>query len=693
MIPEFAGLIAQSDIDGVAQSEELIFDPKRSEILKAMHSIDVQACPGSGKTTLIAAKLILLAKKWPFSDRGVCVLSHTNVAKDEIIKRLKQSKTTEAEKLLGYPHFIGTIQEFVNRYLAMPFIRSVVREDIVVDNERYLASANKLLENGQFSWLRGTLNGLGNSDARDGFIRGTFRYIDSGEEKVNLSKRPRAWSKIENSIRAEGDIAKLKKYLDQRGLFLYRDMYTHAEKACAQSEELKICVAKRFPAVFLDEMQDTQLFQDELLANVFPHGRNDVSIQRFGDPDQAIFHGTGKEEPNKSYNGKSVEQMDFVIEKSHRFDNSIGTKTKKLSFNKVMLETESEAKAAEKKEKARGSNSDFEHTIIVFDDDSRSRVIETFAELVSEQFAPKYKATEKFTVKVVGAVGNEIDPAEDQLKIGHYWSGFDKSKSKNKYTPVSLIDAVYYCRHSEFVDWDENYQFLISSILKALRLSGKRDANNRHFTATSLREFLELNGRWGYFRKAIYFLLDKNRELNAGRWKKVTHDLAKVLDAMELCDLTNEFMAFSEDTCLSKRVEGSQDNDGEDTIKQLGGNKLKYLNEFEMELSTIHGVKGETHDATLLLETRFHEFDLKTMLPYLTTELARPTGKRKLKFMRQFYVAMSRPQHLLCLAIHSDRISESDKELLENEGWKIKEADSSMNCSNLDGEKNAGGND
>ncbi len=108
----------------------------------------------------------------------------------------------------------------------------------------------------------------------------------------------------------------------------------------------------------------------------------------------------------------------------------------------------------------------------------------------------------------------------------------------------------------------------------------------------------------------------------------------------------------------------------------LGANKLLYKDEFMLELSTIHGVKGETHDATLLLETRFHEFDLGTMLPYLTTEPARPTGKRKLKFMRQFYVAMSRPQHLLCLAIHSDRISESDKELLENnEGWKIKVAE------------------
>ncbi|MEN8254836.1 MAG: hypothetical protein ABFR33_05130 [Verrucomicrobiota bacterium] len=105
-----------------------------------------------------------------------------------------------------------------------------------------------------------------------------------------------------------------------------------------------------------------------------------------------------------------------------------------------------------------------------------------------------------------------------------------------------------------------------------------------------------------------------------------------------------------------------------------------------LELSTIHGVKGETHDATLLLETRFHEFDLGTMLPYLTGEHKSPTGKRKRKFMRQFYVAMSRPRHLLCIAVHSDRISAADKELLEkNEGWQIKAAGSAQKKENENG--------
>lgn len=41
----------------------------------------------------------------------------------------------------------------------------------------------------------------------------------------------------------------------------------------------------------------------------------------------------------------------------------------------------------------------------------------------------------------------------------------------------------------------------------------------------------------------------------------------------------------------------------------------------------------------------------------------------KIKFSRQLYVAASRPRHLLCLAIHEDRISQPQRDALINLGW------------------------
>ena len=90
------------------------FDEPRRAFLKHRSTVDLSACPGSGKTTLIVAKLAILARKWPHRTKGICVLSHTNVAREQIEHRL--GRTVVGQKLLAYPHFIDTIHGFVNRF-------------------------------------------------------------------------------------------------------------------------------------------------------------------------------------------------------------------------------------------------------------------------------------------------------------------------------------------------------------------------------------------------------------------------------------------------------------------------------------------------------------------------------------------------------------------------------------------------
>ena len=93
-------------------------DDPRLEALKSHRIMDVEACPGSGKTTLLVAKLGALSRQWQDTTRGICVLSHTNVARHEIEAGL--GTTSEGQRLMGYPHFVGTIHSFVNEFLALP---------------------------------------------------------------------------------------------------------------------------------------------------------------------------------------------------------------------------------------------------------------------------------------------------------------------------------------------------------------------------------------------------------------------------------------------------------------------------------------------------------------------------------------------------------------------------------------------
>ncbi|KMK82594.1 UvrD-helicase domain-containing protein [Pectobacterium brasiliense] len=682
MPQSFEGFITHDDITEIAETENLILqDDIRISILKAMNSIDVQACPGSGKTTLIATKLILLAKKWNSPHRGICVLSHTNVAKDEIISRLQRSTSKVAQRLLKYPHFIGTIQEFVHRFLALPYIRSRGIQDITVDNDIYTKQAIKLLELTQLSWFKGTLNGLGNTVEQEAFLRSTFRCISQNVEEINLDKISRRWSPDNNLQRAKRDLGRLKNYLDERGVFLYRDMYTHADKACTNNPELAEVIRARFPFVLIDEMQDTQKFQDELLSKVFPHNSS-LIVQRFGDPDQSIFNNIGTEEPNQSFNGKLRDQMDYIIHKSHRFDRALSKKICKLSFNEIPLETELAEASLLDRAQAHTTRDRFTDTVIIFNDDSCETVIKHFAHIVSNQFAVEYKQNKKFTVKVVGAVGAKIASNDAQFRIGHYWPDFDKTKSKNNFKETYFIEAVRQCQENSTIDLADNYKLLLTCILKLMRMSNKMDDNERDFSSTTLRVYLIKIGNWTRFRKGLFYLLTETKATKPQHWEIACRTLISLLQLENIPEEATDYMAFHEDINPDKAKQAEHAS----SLILLKDNTLIHEDGFHIELSTIHAVKGETHDATLVIETKNHTFDLQTMLPYLTGELPsvehpnanlpnKPNSRRAFKpnkvFMRQFYVAMSRPKHLLCLALHSDRISSEQIQLLQQRGWQV----------------------
>ena len=99
-------------------------------------SFDVNACPGSGKTTVLIAKLLILVSKMPLANhQGICVFTHTNVAINEIKQRLGD----KSEILFKYPNYIGTLQHFVDEYLTKPFYRQRIGRDIIsINDDRYM---------------------------------------------------------------------------------------------------------------------------------------------------------------------------------------------------------------------------------------------------------------------------------------------------------------------------------------------------------------------------------------------------------------------------------------------------------------------------------------------------------------------------------------------------------------------------
>ena len=99
----------------------------------------------------------------------------------------------------------------------------------------------------------------------------------------------------------------------------------------------------------------------------------------------------------------------------------------------------------------------------------------------------------------------------------------------------------------------------------------------------------------------------------------------------------------------------------------------------DIRLGSIHMAKGQTHLATLVLETFNQSHFLHSMMPWLLGKHqngAKCTSDKAAQRLLQVYVAMTRPTHLLCLALRSGSLGvgaayASNQEKLIARGWRI----------------------
>src|SRR5690625_6006850 len=83
---------------------EFRFNEEQKKFIHFLDSAVIEAGPGSGKTTALAAKVALLLKKIEEegSLEGVCVITHTNAAVNKNYDILKELNFNEIQ----HPHFI-----------------------------------------------------------------------------------------------------------------------------------------------------------------------------------------------------------------------------------------------------------------------------------------------------------------------------------------------------------------------------------------------------------------------------------------------------------------------------------------------------------------------------------------------------------------------------------------------------------
>lgn len=610
-------MIAINDED-IIKAERLLdveFDVARRAAIKTFD--DVQACPGSGKTTMVAAKLLILANKWNRPYQGVCVLTHTNVAKNEIIERLKAN--AYGKKLLSYPHFIGTIQEFVNKFIALPYLRSGGFSINTIDDEICASKG--------WYYLKPTTKAFLERKRITSLFDFKYRYEDNAL-KLTIPGFPNG--STSNSCK---DLESVKNRLLEEGYFYFDEMYAFACDYLHCNPSIINAVRKRFPVVLIDEMQDTQKFQDELLNQLFSD--NSVCMQRFGDPDQAIYSGNGDE--NQTYNNENLEK----IENSHRFDNSIALLAQKLSYNQINLHS-----GIEPPEHS-------QHTIYLVDEATRSNVSDAFIDLCADIVPEEARAP----IKIVGAVGISKD---EGLTINSYVASYKKNHSTNSFKPEKLIHYIY--ESKKFNSIARSYSLILDGIVKCGKISNSEltftNEKKECYSVSNIRKYLKHTNQYINFNMMIKSLISD--DINEENWTRTVQDIKNFLNMNSPSNLAS-FLTFDNPHVIDEHNENPNK-----LKKEILGRQL------DVEVSTIHAVKGETHAATLVLETKNHQFDIGKLINHILGDTNdKPTGVRVPKFMKQLYVAFSRPQHLLCIAIDISRFPQEHIEKNTYGGWKI----------------------
>ncbi|MEA4809058.1 ATP-dependent DNA helicase Rep [bioreactor metagenome] len=706
---------------------ENYFEEDKLKIIRCNHTRDIKACPGSGKTTTLLAKLIILANRMPLpNNQGICVLTHTNVAIEEIKDKLGH----KADILFKYPNFFGTIQSFVDKFLANPALfyylnSSISRVDNDIANENILREFyqltpykdklrtslfiqsfernNEITKDIILRWSEMTKNKNIEAILLDKKIikkKGRKHYLEfrntsksqlknllSDTTLCNLIFTERARiddlakeQKIDDLLKLELDFVgkeviganrsisfdtesaksflSIKQKLFEKGILNFTDAYSLGFRYCNNFEnKLKDSFSSRFVYLFIDEMQDTDKQQVDLIDNLFKNTK--TIIQKFGDPFQAIYQGEVGAKEIWNWHPSDC----LSIETSKRFGENIANPLRTICIeDNSILVANSEINSL--------------HPILMIYDNIED-VLPKFSEiLITNKIGEKTiwdfiqeerSRGKKALVKAIGWVGLQ---KKEEITLQSYFAGYNKvisNKNKIKYNSL----ASYLIRHNDVKRARFYFDKIIEVFCYILNLKEYREDNGRRYlTKTSfLKEFQEKSEeKYKAFRYEIScwitdILVNKNTVEQVKKY--ICEEFCSIWEVEpSLPNLINFLNGKIEKDLLSKT-----------DIKQANVYKDTNL-DMELDIATVHSVKGETHIATLYLETSYYgKCESQYILPQLKKQpfVGGERTTRIQEVLKVSYVGMSRPQYLLCFAVKREHVEKELDELNINNGglWKI----------------------
>jgi hypothetical protein len=204
-----------------------------------------------------------------------------------------------------------------------------------------------------------------------------------------------------------------------------------------------------------------------------------------------------------------------------------------------------------------------------------------------------------------------------------------------------------------------------------LRLENIRTDDERPYTKKKLIDFIHEKDLQKYdefnlnlYTWSIGIIQEKTNEV----WNDIKTYVPTLLEMFE--------KTISESRDFIKSDNAAIPNENTDVLTTTN---IYKENELEIEITSVHAVKGQTHCATLYLESYFQQDgrganaksyeSQRLQNQFLGTQIQSNIGDRVKQSTKMAYFGFSRPTDLLCVAVHKDRfdnfLSEIDREVWE----------------------------
>lgn len=243
------------------------YTTEQLSFLRSSGKVVLHACPGSGKTTVVAKKMIDYLQHWDRSHQGIAVLSFTNVASDEINRQAAEILSDGFS--VDAPHFVGTLDSFIDNFIFLQFGYLLLESP-----QRPIITSTDIAKS--YSYWR--------AECYQKCVPyiSVFRWDSYGCLTKNGSNIT-----CTGTGRYDPPCIQFKKRMLKKGQFFQDEI---AGLSCILLErypEVAKSIASRFPVIILDEAQDTSKEQMRIIDLLCAAGLESVYI--IGDPDQSIY--------------------------------------------------------------------------------------------------------------------------------------------------------------------------------------------------------------------------------------------------------------------------------------------------------------------------------------------------------------------------------------------------------------------